>query len=387
MSNRFNGFTIVELLVVIVVIGVLATIIAVSYSGVTQKANVAAFQSQLSNNSSLLKLYNAEYNSYPTALDANYCPSAPTVDTKYCLKNMIGATLAYTGTTSTFNLTISKSGLSYKTTETGSIAKVISCPTGFIVVPGSTTYSTSDFCVMKYEAKNDGSGKAVSVPGGTPWVNISQTSAITTAQAACTNCHLITEAEWMTIAQNVLSVPSNWSTGTIGSGYIYSGHNDNYPANALAASANDSDGYYGTGNTTGSNQRRTLTLTNGEVIWDLAGNVWEWTSGQTTGGQPGITGESAFGYKEWKAITSNGNLAVNPFPSGTGISSANTWDANTNGIGRIYSYASDASLRGLDRGGYWLDGSSAGLLALGLNFSPSDSSSGGVGWRVSSAGL
>src|SRR5574344_333990 len=135
--HRNSGFTIVELLVVIVVIGVLATITAVSYTSVTQKANVAAFQSQLSNNSSLLKLYNAEYNSYPTALDANYCPSAPTVDTKYCLKNMTGATLTYAGTTSTFNLTISKSGLSYKTTETGSIAKVISCPTGFIAVPGS----------------------------------------------------------------------------------------------------------------------------------------------------------------------------------------------------------------------------------------------------------
>src|ERR1035437_10261807 len=27
------------------------------------------------------------------------------------------------------------------------------CPTGFILVPGSRLYSTGDFCVMKYEAK------------------------------------------------------------------------------------------------------------------------------------------------------------------------------------------------------------------------------------------
>ena len=56
---------------------------------------------------------------------------------------------------------------------------------------------------MKYEAKNV-SGVATSQASGTPWVAISQTSAITTAAAACTGCHLITEGEWLTIAQNVL---------------------------------------------------------------------------------------------------------------------------------------------------------------------------------------
>ncbi len=387
VSKSLTGFTIVELLVVIVIIAILATITAVSYTGVSQRANIASIQQQLSNNSSLLKLYNAEYNSYPTALDANNCPSAPTADTKYCLKNMTGATLAYTGTTSTFYLTISKSGLSYKTTETGSIAKVISCPTGFIVVPGSTTYGTSDFCVMKYEAKNDGSNKAISVPGGYPWVNISQTSAITTAQAACSNCHLITEAEWMTIAQNVLSVQSNWSTGTVGSGFIYSGHND-FSSYALAADANDANGYFGTGNSSssGANQRRTLTLSNGEVIWDMAGNVWEWTAGQTTGGQPGITGETGFTWKEWKNITANGSLLVNASPSGTGIAGANNWTAVTNGIGGILSYVNDTSLRGLMRGGFWRFNEQSGILALATYYDPSYADS-PVGFRVTSAGL
>lgn len=81
-----SAFTIVELLVVIVVIGVLAAITAVSYAGVSQKVNVAAIQQQLSNNSGLLKAYNAQYASYPTALDANYCPSAPVADTKTVLR-------------------------------------------------------------------------------------------------------------------------------------------------------------------------------------------------------------------------------------------------------------------------------------------------------------
>src|SRR5690606_16004219 len=104
--------------------------------------------------------------------------------------------------------------------------------------------------------------------------------------AACTGCHLITEAEWMTIAANVLSVPSNWNGGTVGSSYFFIGHSDNSPSSALIASNFDSDGYEGTGNyagdTTvlagvyGNSQRRTLVLNNGEVIWDLAGNVYEW---------------------------------------------------------------------------------------------------------------
>ena len=55
---------------------------------------------------------------------------------------------------------------------------------------------------------------------------------------------------------------------------MYSGHNDNAPAYALTADLNDSNGYAGETNQ-GGNQRRTLTLSNGSVVWDLAGNVWQ----------------------------------------------------------------------------------------------------------------
>jgi prepilin-type N-terminal cleavage/methylation domain-containing protein len=83
--NKNRGFTIVELLVVIVVIGVLAAITIVSFTGISQRAVVAAIQSDLSNASKQLKIYNTTYGSYPT-MDNNKCPSAPNVDTKYCLK-------------------------------------------------------------------------------------------------------------------------------------------------------------------------------------------------------------------------------------------------------------------------------------------------------------
>ena len=147
------------------------------------------------------------------------------------------------------------------------------CPENWVKVPGSSTYGTTNFCVMKYEASNDGSGNAISDTATTPWAEISQLAAIT--ECSDIGGHLITNNEWMTIARNVEQVASNWSGGSVGTGYIYSGHNDGTPASALIASTDD-DGYYGTGQTTG-NQKRTLTLDNGETIWDVSGNAWEWT--------------------------------------------------------------------------------------------------------------
>jgi len=76
--SKHPAFTITELLVVIVVIGILAAITVVSYTGVTQRATIAGVQSDLSNASKKLKIYQLENETYPidraAAISANLIP-------------------------------------------------------------------------------------------------------------------------------------------------------------------------------------------------------------------------------------------------------------------------------------------------------------------------
>ncbi len=368
------------------------------------KAIAATLQSDLDSASKQIKLYQVDNSAYPTANDCSASPAAGSI----CLK--ASGSTTYTAfqvsnasaSSQAFCLTATNNGTSYRITNdgtptAGSCSGVmlggITCPTGFIVVPGSATYGTSNFCVMKYEAKIAGQSNgnqtysSTFVPesraDGTPWVNISQTNAIAAAQTipgCLTACHLITEAEWLTIAQNVLSVPSNWSGGAVGSGYIYSGHNNYGPSSSLAADTNDSNGYAGETNT-GGNQRRTLTLTNGEVIWDLAGDVSEWTSGTSTTGQPGITGETGYSWKEWTAVTAPGSLSYSPSPAATNLPGASAWNS-IQGVGQLYSYSGETTAYGLFRGGSWYGFNTiAGVLML--KFNASSGTYVDVGFRVS----
>ena len=59
------GFTIVELLIVIVIVGILAAISIVAYNGVMGKANDAAVQQDLANLSKKLEMYRTEKTGYP----------------------------------------------------------------------------------------------------------------------------------------------------------------------------------------------------------------------------------------------------------------------------------------------------------------------------------
>lgn len=60
-----QGFTIVELLIVIVIIAILAAITVVAYNGVTARANASSAQSSAETVLKKAEAYNAEYGAYP----------------------------------------------------------------------------------------------------------------------------------------------------------------------------------------------------------------------------------------------------------------------------------------------------------------------------------
>lgn len=68
MSNRKaqTGFTIVELLIVIVVIGILAAITIVAYNGIQIRAKNAQTQSAMNSLARKIEIYNAREGSYPS---------------------------------------------------------------------------------------------------------------------------------------------------------------------------------------------------------------------------------------------------------------------------------------------------------------------------------
>lgn len=65
LNKSTNGFTIVELLIVVVVIAILAAITIVSYNGITEKSRYAAMRSDLQSINKAILMYHAENGTYP----------------------------------------------------------------------------------------------------------------------------------------------------------------------------------------------------------------------------------------------------------------------------------------------------------------------------------
>jgi general secretion pathway protein G len=68
-ERREEGFTLVELMVVISIIAILATIVTVSVLGVRDDANVSAAQAQIVNLKTALTSYNLAFGRFPTAAE------------------------------------------------------------------------------------------------------------------------------------------------------------------------------------------------------------------------------------------------------------------------------------------------------------------------------
>lgn len=112
-SNTQNqsAFTIVELLVVIVVIGILAAITIVSYVGVQSKATAASLTSDLDNASKILAMDQVTNSTYPAVLtDANGGKG---------ISASPGTVYTYFPSSTGFCITATKSATSYRITNNG----------------------------------------------------------------------------------------------------------------------------------------------------------------------------------------------------------------------------------------------------------------------------
>ena len=69
LKNKSKGFTIVELLIVIVVIGILATLVIVTFTGIQQKARNSQRETDINALTSHVEAFYAQYGFYPAGAD------------------------------------------------------------------------------------------------------------------------------------------------------------------------------------------------------------------------------------------------------------------------------------------------------------------------------
>lgn len=410
--KKTKGFTLVEIMVVVAIIGILSTLIVISLDTTKMTARNTRRLADIKQLQIALKMYYADNGFYPTAITGgaslarngvNYLLRVPQnplpyndngcTNPDYQYKQLEGGQ-RYSLTFCLGDKTDDLSAGSKTATANG----ILDCPTGYIAVPGSATFETNDFCVMKYEAKcakvsspDTGETSPVTALTGTydnsvsasacsgtynpltgaytgTYVPVSTMSGYAignitqaTAKTYCQNigAHLITNAEWMTIARSIEQVPSNWFSGVVGTDYISIG-------NYNATTAMDGNSTYGSAGSTHI-YKRNLTLLSGEVIKDFSGNVAEWVDDTCTSGS-GI-GKYFYGgssYYDWSDATPN---LVADYERGASGPSNALWGISQ-GLG---TYKPCTTGNPFLRGGSVADGGHSGIFGLQLNNIPASS--------------
>jgi len=124
VGKNKQGFTIVELLIVIVVIGILAAITIVSFNGVTGRANDTAVQSDLETMGKKLQLYYVDKGAFPQNTSDLVAASLVASKGAYMTTPAVAVNLGYctnSGQTGYALFAMSKSGNRYMITNTSSV--------------------------------------------------------------------------------------------------------------------------------------------------------------------------------------------------------------------------------------------------------------------------
>lgn len=198
----------------------------------------------------------------------------------------------------------------------------ITLPNG-LVVPS--------FRCAKFLSSRGHNDTPVSLFTASPWVEINYQESRDAAKSAGLN--LITELQCLAIAYDICQQAINWTGGEVGNGDLFQGlRNDNFDE-AQPANVESED----------ETERRWFELSNGELIYDFAGNAYTWVFDDVQGDENGLP----------SIIKADSpSLTTAPFPSGE------------KGMGWRPDGQRDWSGDALVRGGYWFSGSHAGAFYL-----------------------
>ena len=255
----------------------------------------------------------------------------------------------------------------------------------WLLVNGNGVYSTSDFCVMKYEAYMS-NGTARSQAGHLGASYIKQSEAKEACAALGENYSLIKNSQWLTLTSEIMFNSQNWTGGAIGSGTIARGHSDDEPSGPCPPSDDDRKAWVessctqvlsGQGEDDEETQQRTHVLENGEVIWDLGANLYEWIDYYEPTGKPLPNSDLWQHYADLSSGTTTTIETLRP----TNFLFAD-WDDSwsvSQGIGKVIVGMENVG-GAMVRGARWNKNADAGLFATVLNLEP-EMPNIGVGFR------
>jgi len=370
-----------------------------SVSDADTKVGASFFENNRHIGGSELSSYNIiaanNYKNSTSLINLNYISNDSTIATDCSLSNLSNLTeslvcncdgagacsvevtglVGYSGPVS-FDYTVSNSSLSLASnisTVSFNLNYIGASPyESWIKVPANAGgYSLAEFYVMKYEAKawddstvngsidggelhNDnvnspalGSHTPVSVEVSLPWASISANDSATKCEALGAKYHLISNEEWMAIARDIENVPANWTTGTVGSGYLICGN-----------SGKTTCGYDGADPEAGATRdaRAKLLLSNGKEIFDFSANVAEWVDWD----------KDTVGFQATSASCSGTVFTQLPsIPGGCGLSdgqynTSNGTYTSSEEVGKMYTGSGTPALRG----GIWVAGQSSGVFNI-----------------------
>lgn len=163
--KKFDAFTIVELLVVIVVIGVLAAISLISYNGITQRAVATSLQADLDNAFKQIKMYQTENNAYPNSISDCPTPAEGNICLVPSSSNIFGAYIVDNNSSpQVFRLTANNSATSYYINESSSVSVSNSRD---VLTNGLVAHYTLDGNATDYSnCSNDGTVVGTTVDNG-----------------------------------------------------------------------------------------------------------------------------------------------------------------------------------------------------------------------------